>query len=187
MKKQIYQMKISLKGSKPLVWRRFLVKSHITFQLLHETIQEIMGWTHTHLYEFNFGKIIITDAESIQESSNSENEIDSAKTKLEDLISEEKEKISYTYDFGDDWGHEIIVEKILPDNSDLKNPVCLAGKNACPPEDCGGIYGYFELLDILKNPKHPEYDERLEWLGENFDPAEFDMETANKTLSQLKW
>jgi hypothetical protein len=114
------------------------------------------------------------------------NNIDYKKIKISDLLKKEKEKIVYEYDFGDGWEHDVLLEKILPDNEKLTFPVCLEGKMACPPEDCGGIWGYSDMLEILKQPKHEEYDNIIEWLGEEFDPEHFDIEAVNKILKRFK-
>jgi len=79
-----------------------------------------------------------------------------------------------------------VVEKILPLQTDMHSPLCLAGKRACPPEDCGGIWGYAELLEVLQDPEHPEYEERLEWLGDSFDPEAFDLDEVNQILHNFK-
>ncbi|MCF7732997.1 MAG: plasmid pRiA4b ORF-3 family protein [Akkermansiaceae bacterium] len=99
-----------------------------------------------------------------------------------------RKKLRYEYDFGDGWLHEILVEKLLPPDPAMRHPVCTAGKNACPPEDCGGIYGYYDVLAAVNDPKHPEHEERLEWLGGSFDPESFDLDAVNKTLKQrITW
>ncbi len=177
---KILQLKISLKGSKPLVWRRFLVKDSVTFHKLHEIIQKIMGWENYHLYEFGAGGLTISlpdeDAGHVT---------DSRKTKLCDILAAERQRFDYTYDFGDSWEHVIIVEKIL-EKSPQKCPACIAGKTACPPEDCGGIWGYAELLEIMKDKSHPEYEEKIaDWLGEDFDPEAFDIDEVNQRLRQF--
>ena len=96
----------------------------------------------------------------------------------------EKDSVKYEYDFGDGWEHKIVLEKILPIENEKFSPRCIKGKRACPPEDCGGIWGYQELLDILKEPDHPEYEDMLEWLGGEFDSEAFDIEETNKMLSE---
>jgi hypothetical protein len=80
----------------------------------------------------------------------------------------------YVYDFGDDWVHKVVVEKVLPADPRISYPVCVAGKRACPPEDCGGVWGYREFLAAISDPDHPEHEEMLEWVGGAFDPEEFD-------------
>jgi hypothetical protein len=91
-------------------------------------------------------------------------------------------KVRYAYDMGDGWEHEVLVEKILPAESGKRYPVCITGRRACPPEDCGGIWGYAELLQTIKDPKHEGYEERMEWLGGEFDPEAFDAEEVNALL-----
>ena len=108
--------------------------------------------------------------------------VDYKKMKISDLLKKEKEKIVYEFDFGDGWEHDVLLEKILPGDEKFKFPICLAGKMACPPEDCGGVWGYADLLEILKNPKHEEYDSYMEWLGGEFDPEYFDKDEVNKML-----
>ena len=97
-----------------------------------------------------------------------------------------KKKFLYEYDFGDGWIHEVVAEKILPPDPGFKNPVCLAGENACPPEDCGGIPGYYNLLEILGDRKHPEYRDMKDWMGGKFDPAAFKLDAVNKAFKRLK-
>ena len=99
-------------------------------------------------------------------------------------MTKEKEFLVYEYDFGDSWEHKILLEKILPYDSKIVLPVCLKGKRACPPEDCGGIWGYEELLVTISDSKHPDHEDMLEWLGGNFDPEEFDLEEINEDLAE---
>ena len=96
----------------------------------------------------------------------------------------EKDRIAYEYDFGDDWLHDIVLEKILPVDKNKKYPVCVSGKNNCPPEDCGGIYGYTMMLEILKQPDHEEYESYIDWLGGSFDPQFFDKDVVNELLRE---
>jgi hypothetical protein len=92
----------------------------------------------------------------------------------------------YEYDFGDRWDHELVIEKILPLEAGKHYPACLAGKRACPPEDCGGIWGYAGSLEAIHDPKHPEHEEMLEWVGGEFDPDAFDVDEVNTGLQRLK-
>jgi hypothetical protein len=110
--------------------------------------------------------------------------VNEAKVKLEDVLGE-KSKFLYSYDFGDDWRHEIVVEKVLPSDPKVTYPVCMKGKRACPPEDCGGPWGYVELLDILADRKHPEHKSRKEWLGGDFDAEEFALDRVNAELAMM--
>lgn len=107
---------------------------------------------------------------------------DYRKIKLNYFLKKENDKLVYEYDFGDGWEHEILLEKILPDDSNFQYPECLKGKMNCPPEDCGGVWGYSDMLEILKNPEHAEYEEYIEWLGGEFDPEHFDINEVNEML-----
>jgi hypothetical protein len=102
---------------------------------------------------------------------------------LNGLIKSGVTRFAYTYDFGDNWDHALVIENSLPAVEALSHPTCTAGKRKCPPEDCGGPWGYRELLDVFADLAHPEHAERREWLGEDFDPNDFHPDTANATLA----
>jgi hypothetical protein len=104
---------------------------------------------------------------------------------LQQVVSRVKDKLIYEYDFGDSWEHELLVEKILPLEAGKHYPICLTGKRACPPEDCGGIWGYASLLAAIRDPEHPEHDEMVEWGGDEFDPEAFDLDEVNRELHHL--
>ena len=176
----IYQIKISLIGAKPPIWRTFLVPDDIALAAFHEVIQVTMGWTNSHLHQFIANQVFygIPDDDFELEME------DETQYKLSQLLTKEKESLVYEYDFGDSWEHKILLEKILPYDPKIALPVCLKGKRACPPEDCGGIWGYEELLQTISNPKHPGHDEMLEWLGGEFDSEEFDLEEINENLEE---
>jgi len=174
---QILQLKITLEGISPKIWRRFLVKDNLTFQKLHEIIQIVMGWGNYHLYAFCVGKEKI----GLPDPHFDNKQLNAKKIKIKDKLSA-KQKFGYVYDFGDNWEHTLTVEKILDDNGTFV-PVCLGGERAGPPEDCGSYPGYYELIKIKKNKKHPEYQERIvEWLGEDFDFEKFNLNKINKEL-----
>ncbi|MBI9038607.1 MAG: plasmid pRiA4b ORF-3 family protein [Bacteroidales bacterium] len=175
----VYQVKISLDGIKPPIWRRFLVEDDITLDEFHETILDIMGWVGAHLYSF--------DIDGFRYESNYDEEFfqgdyDSEETLLRDVIKREKQKFKYTYDFGDNWQHTILIEKILPFDNEQDYPFCIKGKRNCPPEDCGGIWGYQNLLKAISDKNHPEREELLDWLGDEYDPEEFDIDQINSFL-----
>jgi hypothetical protein len=107
---------------------------------------------------------------------------DDSSVTLSEIAPRERTKFLYEYDFGDCWRHELVIEKILPREEGTRYPVCLAGKGACPPEDCGGIYGYYELVEAVRDPKHKRHEELLDWLGDSFDPEEFDIDAINRVL-----
>jgi hypothetical protein len=178
--RSIYQIKISLIGVKPPIWRTVLVPSNLGLAAFHEVIQHTMGWENYHLHQFVVNNIFygIPDDDFGMEIE------DETKYKISHLLKKEKDTITYEYDFGDSWEHKILLEKILPYDSKTALPVCIKGKRACPPEDCGGIWGYEELLETISDAKHPEHESMLEWLGGEFDPEEFDLEQINKDLAE---
>ncbi|MGD9994708.1 MAG: plasmid pRiA4b ORF-3 family protein [Salinivirgaceae bacterium] len=179
MTKKLYQIQLVLNGISPKIWRRILVNSDVLLVDLHRIIQTTMGWTNSHLHLFSDGT---------EEYSPREFEVEYAKdsrtVKLDEILQEENAKVVYEYDFGDGWEHTLILEKILPLDDQMQVPQCIAGKRNCPPEDCGGIYGYAEMLNVLKQPDHEEYESYFEWLGEKFDPDNFNKEAINKMLKK---
>ena len=177
---RVYQLKITLKDIKPPVWRRVLVPD-CSLLRLHEIIQAAMGWENYHLYDFEVGGEHFTDPRGMDDLDME----DAGKVKLSGVAPEGKAKLRYTYDFGDNWQHEVVVEKILPPEEGRKYPVCIAGKRACPPEDCGGPWGYMEFADAIKDPRHERHGEFVEWRGE-FDPEAFDPDALNKELRRLR-
>ncbi|PIE94958.1 plasmid pRiA4b ORF-3 family protein [Bacillus fungorum] len=177
----IYQFKITLKGIRPPIWRRFLVHNEVTFEEFHNIIQVVMGWEDCHLYNFYTNDSYIEEQyDGIDLFASSSGKYDATDTQIGELITAEKQKCLYTYDFGDGWEHEIVLEKILPLDEKTTVPICQKGKRACPPEDCGGPYMYNEIQKALRG--EGDLDEGLlEWLGE-FDPEEFDLDDVNDML-----
>lgn len=178
----VHQLKVSLRGSKPPIWRRIQVASGTRLDELHKILQIVMGWEDYHLHQFITGKRPHLEFYGSAENDDGSEMADETEYTVAQIAPREKAKFVYEYDFGDSWEHEIVVEKILPQAPDSEYPLCLAGKCACPPEDVGGVWGYGEFLEILSNPKHPEYEERLEWLGGEFDPEYFEVEEVNDLL-----
>jgi len=178
----IYQIKITLKGSRPPIWRRFLVASDITLGRLHRFLQPLMGWWDGHLHQFRIGNTYYADLNPEEDLECFDDASDENKVRLNEVLKKEKQKLIYEYDFGDGWEHELVLEKILPAQEGMRHPVCLDGKRRCPPEDCGGIGGYENMLAGLKNPDHPEHDEWREWAPEGFDPEEFDLDEINASF-----
>jgi hypothetical protein len=181
----VYQLKITLRGvSKPPVWRRVMVPASMTLDLLHEVILRAMGWDGGHLHVFSDGW---------SDYGNPDAELGHADERgvtVADLLPGLGGKVLYTYDFGDDWEHRIVLETIVPADPGAAYPVCVAGKGACPPEDCGGAWGYTELKEILADPGHKQHEEMLEWLGlddgAEFNPAEFSADEVNERLAVLR-
>lgn len=184
--KSIYQLKILLKGSKPPIWRRVLVPNDIRLDKLHEVIQESMGWFNYHLHHFYDGGKYYQIPFDEDDGFWGEPPLDEREYKLYQLLKEEKQKLSYEYDFGDGWEHTITLEKVLPFDSDKKLPLCVKGKRACPPEDCGGIWGYEHLQEVISDPNNEEYEDMIEWLGEGFDSEYLDIEEVNELLEKIE-
>ncbi|MCU0445811.1 MAG: plasmid pRiA4b ORF-3 family protein [Microscillaceae bacterium] len=176
---QLYQFKITLKDAPVPIWRRIHVSSTENFLNLHTYIQDAMGWYNYHMFTFekDRGKYLLVDSE--ESLADYGNDL-AANINLYEVFTAEKDKMLYTYDMGDNWEHEVVLEKILPLLPSTPHPVCIGGKGKCPPEDCGGVWGYADLLEILKDPKHPEYDAMCEWIdiesGDDWDPNEFELE-----------
>jgi len=176
--RSIYQLKVTLKYIRPPVWRRFLIASSTHLKDVHMVLQVVMGWMNSHLHDFATGNEIygVPDEEFFSEMK------DESKFRLDQLLKQEKERLIYTYDYGDNWEHEVLLEKILPFKHDIKLPVCIKGKRACPPEDVGGVPGYAMFLEAIKDPIHPEYEEMLDWAGGDFDAEHFDLDEINRML-----
>jgi hypothetical protein len=177
----IYQLKTTLHGSKPPIWRRIQVGGHTNLAKLHDILQITMGWTNSHLHQFVVKDHVYSDPSFELEYATSENAIT-----LDRLELQPKMRFGYEYDMGDYWQHDILVEKIIAPESGIRYPRCLTGKRACPPEDCGGIGGYYALLEAIQDSQHPEHDSMLEWLGDEFGPEAFDLDAVNKQLKSVK-
>lgn len=166
----VVQVKVKLLGvSKPPVWRRLQLDGEVTLDRLHETILAAFGWAGYHLHIFRSGE------EKFGEPEPELRLADERRVRLSRLIGEVGERLLYTYDLGDNWEHEIVVEELLDDDPEVRYPVLVAAKGACPPEDCGGRWGYAELKEILADSGHERHQEMLDWLGLDeasaFDPA----------------
>ena len=180
----VYQLKITLRGvTKPPVWRRVLVPADITLRNLHDVIQLAMGWEDDHLHMFSTGRQDYGTPGMGLECA------DDAWVRVSQILAGPGDRLRYTYDFGDDWEHDIVVEKTRPAAPGEAHLSCVAGKGACPPEDCGGAWGYADLKEVLADPAHEGHLDRLEWLGldtgEDFDPSEFSAADVNTRLSVL--
>jgi hypothetical protein len=177
----VYQVKVTLRGVKPPIWRRLRLSAATTLAQLHQVIQVAFGWedAHLHAFEVSGRRYSRPDFELWDEAA------DEGKARLQDLASHPGARLRYTYDFGDSWEHDLLVEDVLaPDG--VAHAVCLTGRRAGPPEDCGGVWGYAELCEILANPNHPDHAERVDWLGYPYDPAAFDKDAVNKSLARIR-
>lgn len=178
----ILRLRVDIRHAKPPIWRRLEVPGDITLAALHEVVQIAFGWSdsHLHVFETAYGDFGTPDPSLGHRSEN--------KVTLEQVASI-RDKLTYRYDFGDDWEHVIALESATAD-TDARVPQCTGGRRAAPPEDCGGIGGYEYLAEVLADPNHPEHRDRLEWLGldsgADFDPAAFDKERVNRLLAKRR-
>ena len=179
----LYQLKIALAFSDPLIWRRIQVPGGITLARLHDIIQLCMGWKDFHAHRFLIGKVFYapSDDDAIWAKTGERKE---SEYLLVDLEKDMRFCFTYIYDFGDGWEHEIECEECLP--SSHGHPVLLEGEGACPPENVGGVPGYDEFLAIINNPQHSYHRQMAQWLGaDHFDPDRFDMDGINTALKKM--
>jgi hypothetical protein len=176
----IYQLKVTLKDSRPSIWRRIQAPGDISLARLHAVLQIVMGWTNSHWHHFKAGGRYYGKPDP--EFASGVEVIDERQVRLDQIAPNVKACFVYEYDFGDSWEHELVVEKILPPEQGAQSPLCLEGQRACPPEDVGGIWGYQEFLAAMRNPRHPEHEDMVEWIGGEFDPETFDLRGVNGAL-----
>jgi hypothetical protein len=179
----VYQLKVSLKAIRPPIWRRLQVLGDTTLEQLHIIIQIAMGWQNYHLHDFQIDGIRYAP-ESDDDGFDFDEPESEADVRLCD-VADEGDKFLYAYDYGDGWEHTIQVEKVLPEDEDSIAPLCIKGRRACPPEDCGGPWGYKNLLEVLNDPTHPDHTQWSEWVPHNFAPEELDLSTINTQLKHI--
>jgi hypothetical protein len=168
--KDIYQLKVTLLGIEPLIWRRLLVPADLTLAQLHKVLQVVMGWEDEHLHEFHANRHRIGSERS---------------TPLSAVLQRKGAKMIYTYDLGDFWEHRIVLEKQLLSDPEAIYPVCTGGERACPPEDCGGVPGYDNLVDAIPDPNHPDHVELSAW-SSGFNPEAFSVDEVNRVFSSRR-
>jgi hypothetical protein len=177
-----YQLRVTLLRIDPPIWRQLHVPPTITLRSLHRAIQESMGWEGEHLHEFaagnkHYGIPMPGDPYKVH---------DETEARLYRVLTKPGQRMMYEYDFGDGWKHEVLLEAVHRSREAPEFPVCIAGERACPPEDCGGPWGYEDLLELWRDAENPEDEERLEWLGEDFDPEAFDLAAVNEALQHIR-
>ena len=183
--KRVYQLHVELDEVEPAVWRRLWVPDTLSMAKLDRIIQTAMGWTNSHLHEFEVDakRYGIPDDEGAYDTPT----LDDRRYKVGAVLGEAISEFSYTYDFGDNWRHTVTIEnRLLPDDSFNTWPVCIAGQNACPPEDVGGVGGYAEFLEAISDPSHDEHAAMWQWSGGPFDPTGFDVNATNAALRRLR-
>lgn len=177
----VFQLKVALRDSKPPIWRRIQVRGSTTLGRLHLILQVVMGWTDSHLHQF----IVHDQYYGVPDLDWGQDVKSEQRVKVGQLLSEAKDRFVYEYDFGDDWLHDIVVEKVLAPEPGIRYPRCLTGKRACPPEDVGGVWGYDDFLEAIRDAAHPQHEALTEWIGEEFDPEAFDVAEVNEQLRRL--
>ena len=179
---RLYQFKITLLESQPPIWRRIQVKDS-TLDKLHERIQTAMGWTNSHLHQFEIDGERYGDPELLDDGFEDFECVDSTVTMISQIVPKDGKRFRflYEYDFGDGWEHEILFEGCLTTEKGGRYPLCVEGERNCPPEDVGGVWGYAEFVEAINNPKHEQHDDFVEWAGE-FDPEEFDAGETTKVM-----
>ena len=173
MEQEVCQLKVTLRGIRPPIWRRLVVTADTTLTRLHRVLQIAMGWEDSHIHEFRVGDRRPAGLGSAQMGRSA---------RIGNVLTETGSSLTYTYDLGDGWEHSIVLEKRFCGSDDTEYPVCLDGRQGCPPEDCGGVPGYYDLLEVLQSPADERYEEMREWIGEDFDPRAFSVEAVNRQL-----
>jgi hypothetical protein len=174
----LVRLKVTLRNIRPPVWRRLLMPGGMTLGDLHLAIETVLGWGGFHLHLFDI------DGRQYSDPDNVDDVDDEQRLTLNTLIKKGVARFAYTYDFGDNWQHSIVIEGRQPPVEGRSYPACVAGKRNGPPEDCGGPWGYQRLLTVLADPAHPHHAEQLEWTGGAFDPEDFSVAAADALLAE---
>lgn len=179
----VFQLKVTLAEIKPPIWRRFEVPGDIRLSDLHLVLQAVMGWENAHLHDFECDgkRYVLPDPEWPIEDT-----LDEWKFTLQNVVSSPWHRLTYEYDMGDSWRHELAVEFVQDPRPDALYSRCLDGARACPPEDRGGVWGYMETLEAVSNPDHPEFHEWRKRLGRDFDPEGLDLARVSAKLDGLR-
>jgi len=181
------QVHVALNDIEPKVWRRLILPLDVTLLQMHAILQAAMGWTDSHLHEFDVGGLTYGDTWSLsaERSDNDARILDAEEVRLRDFSRALNTSFIYVYDFGDNWRHTVTLEKRIHVKPTPKKPSCIDGARCCPPEDVGGPSGYFEFLRVLLAPAPDERDEHKHlkrWSGGKFDPERFDLAKTDKAV-----
>jgi len=182
-----YQLRVQLDGIEPPIWRRILVPGDILLEDLHDVIQVAFGWDNAHMHQFILKNKTTTRPSGfgVDGMFGDDEGEDESQIRLSDVATRVRSKLRYVYDFGDSWHHTIVVERRDKAKDPDTVPRCVGGELACPPEDCGGIWGYAHFCEAIANPDHPDHDQLVEWVGGDFEPLVFDVDDANRRLSRF--
>jgi hypothetical protein len=175
-----------LLGTDPPIWRRLLVPADLTLEQLHDILQLAMGWEDCHMHEFRIGQQRFGKPDPTEQAFGGPRTASERTARLFSVLGRVGAKAVYTYDFGDSWEHQVAVEKRLAPEPGHAYPACLAGERHGPPEDCGGLPGFYNLLEVISDPQHEQHEELLDWLGDGFDPEAFSVEEVNQRLTPLQ-
>ena len=191
-KKQVLRFRIELQGIAPSIWREIVVPSSYSFWDLHVAIQDAMGWLDCHLHAFRIRDPKTGGAAEIgipleDDFGDDRQVLAGWEVSVLSYLNEPGHSAEYEYDFGDGWNHHVLLQEIMDRERGAKYPRCTGGERACPPEDCGGIWGYQALLEILGDPAHEEYEEMREWVGDRFDPGQFDPDRVKFDNPKKRW
>lgn len=176
---RLYQLKATLRGVSPPIWRRVQVWEHYTLDQLHRVLQVAMGWENYHLYEFRVGGSVYRDPHPENEAEI----LNARRTRICNVLSGIGAELEYLYDFGDSWRHDLVLEAILDPSQGALYPRCAGGQRSCPPEDVGGIGGYQDYLRAMADPSHEQHEDMMAWRGP-FDTEAFSIEKVNKLLEK---
>lgn len=179
---EIATLRIELTGSDPLIWRQVEVPTSVTLKALHDIVQAAMGWFDAHLWEIRVGarRYVLPMEEEWRDTPT----VDASKAHLREVLKPGQTVIDYLYDFGDDWHHRLVFKNIRAGDPKMSYPVYIGGENAAPPEDCGGLGGFHDMLDVLEEPDHPQYQEVREWL-DDYDPTAIDEGAIRVALGRI--
>jgi hypothetical protein len=181
-RREAFQFRVALEQIRPPIWRRIRVLD-CSLDEFHEHLQTAMGWTNSHLHQFEIAEVRYGDPQLLGDAFDLVEDEDSRFIDLSEVVAGQGKglKFRYVYDFGDTWEHSIEFEGMVATEPNVKYPVCVEGAHACPPEDCGGVPGYEHLLEVLANSRHPEFKELRQWVGA-FDSEQFTAQAATRRM-----
>jgi hypothetical protein len=179
VEKRAYHLKVTLRYTRPPIWRRLEIRGSATLAQVHDAIQIAMGWTDGHLHQFVANGVTY----GLRGFDRDWPMVDENEVRLDQILKKPKDELTYEYDLGDGWEHIVALEKVAPiEPGRGRYPRVTGGRRACPPEDCGGVGGFYRLLEILADREHPEHQDMLEWAGDDYDPEHFDIDEVDLLL-----
>ena len=177
----LYKVRVELQRIEPPIWRILHIPSRTSLLKLHRILQRAMGWTNSHLHLFEVDKQLYSEPSPDWEL----DVLDSRRMTLGKVFTEDRKSFIYEYDLGDSWRHKITLLDTIEGEAEEK-PGCIAGARACPPEDCGGTMGYYDLLVALSDPDHEDHESLLEWVGGSYDPNAFDLAATDRAVKKAR-